>query len=64
VPLWGVLSDERSGLYFTVAAGPRQRSHARSTLSDDRSGMSFLIHLLLSVHSQSACTKGIYIIFV
>jgi hypothetical protein len=26
---WGALSDERAGLLFTVAAGPRQRSHSR-----------------------------------
>jgi hypothetical protein len=24
--LWGALSDERTGLYFVYAAGPRQRS--------------------------------------
>jgi hypothetical protein len=26
---WDVLSDERAGLSFTIAAGPRQRSHSR-----------------------------------
>jgi hypothetical protein len=26
--MWGALSDERRGLPFTVAAGPRQRSHS------------------------------------
>jgi hypothetical protein len=25
--MWGALSDERTGLPFTIAAGPRQRSH-------------------------------------
>jgi hypothetical protein len=25
---WGALSDERTGLSFTIAAGPRQRSHS------------------------------------
>jgi hypothetical protein len=25
--MWGALSDERTGLSFTIAAGPRQRSH-------------------------------------
>jgi hypothetical protein len=25
----GVLSDERTGVSFTIAAGPRQRSHSR-----------------------------------
>jgi hypothetical protein len=27
--MWGALSDERTGLSFTLAAGPRQRSHSR-----------------------------------
>jgi hypothetical protein len=27
--MWGALSDERMGLSFTIAAGPRQRSHSR-----------------------------------
>jgi hypothetical protein len=27
--IWGALSDERTGLPFTIAAGPRQRSHSR-----------------------------------
>jgi hypothetical protein len=27
--MWGALSDERTGLSFTVAAGPRQRSRSR-----------------------------------
>jgi hypothetical protein len=27
--MWGALSDERTGLLFTVAASPRQRSHSR-----------------------------------
>jgi hypothetical protein len=26
---WGALSDERTGLSFTIAAGPRQCSHSR-----------------------------------
>jgi hypothetical protein len=25
--MWGALSNERTGLSFTIAAGPRQRSH-------------------------------------
>jgi hypothetical protein len=25
--IWGALSDKRKGLSFTIAAGPRQRSH-------------------------------------
>jgi hypothetical protein len=27
--MWGALSDERTGLPFTIAAGPRQRSDFR-----------------------------------
>jgi hypothetical protein len=27
--IWGALSDERTGLPFTISAGPRQRSHSR-----------------------------------
>jgi hypothetical protein len=27
--MWGALSDERTGLSFTIAAGPRQRSHSQ-----------------------------------
>jgi hypothetical protein len=27
--MWGAFSDERTGLSFTIAAGPRQRSHSR-----------------------------------
>jgi hypothetical protein len=26
--MWGALSDERTGLSFTIAAGARQRSHS------------------------------------
>jgi hypothetical protein len=27
--MWGAFSDERTGLSFTIAAGPRQRGHFR-----------------------------------
>jgi hypothetical protein len=27
--MWGALSNERTGLSFKIAAGPRQRSHSR-----------------------------------
>jgi hypothetical protein len=27
--MWGALSDEMTGLSFTIAVGPRQRSHSR-----------------------------------
>jgi hypothetical protein len=32
---WGKISDERTGLSFTVAAGPRQRSNSRIRVSLD-----------------------------
>jgi hypothetical protein len=28
--MWGALSDERTGLSYTIAAGPHQRSHSES----------------------------------
>jgi hypothetical protein len=31
--MWGTLSDERTGLSFTISAGPRQRSHSRVRVS-------------------------------
>jgi hypothetical protein len=33
--MWCALSDERTGLSFTVAAGPRQRSHSRTRVPGD-----------------------------
>jgi hypothetical protein len=33
--MWGALSDQRTGLSFTVAAGPRQRSHSRVRVAWD-----------------------------
>jgi hypothetical protein len=27
--IWGALSDERTGLSFTIVVGPRQRNHFR-----------------------------------
>jgi hypothetical protein len=27
--MWGALSDQRTGVSFTIAAGPRQRNHSR-----------------------------------
>jgi hypothetical protein len=32
--IWGALSDERTGLSFTIAVGPRQRSHLLSQIRD------------------------------
>jgi hypothetical protein len=29
--MWGALSDKRTGLSFTTAAGPHQRSHSPTT---------------------------------
>jgi hypothetical protein len=33
--MWGALSDERTGLLFTIAAGPRQRSHSQVRVPRD-----------------------------
>jgi hypothetical protein len=33
--MWGALSDERMGLSFTIAAGPRQRSHSPVRITRD-----------------------------
>jgi hypothetical protein len=33
--MWATLSDERIGLSFIIAAGPRQRSHSRVRVSCD-----------------------------
>jgi hypothetical protein len=33
--MWGAVSDERTGLSFIVAAGPRQRSHFRVPVTWD-----------------------------
>jgi hypothetical protein len=35
--VWGALSDERADLSFTIAAGPRQRSHSRVRVLRDSS---------------------------
>jgi hypothetical protein len=40
--MWGALSDKRTGLSFTIAADPRQRSHYRVRVPWD------LDHILLS----------------
>jgi hypothetical protein len=40
--MWATLSDERKGLTFIIAAGPRQRSHSRSEFRGIRD------HILLS----------------
>jgi hypothetical protein len=57
--VWGVLSDERTGISFTVAAGPRQRTYSRVwvpcnswpyfTVSDS----SVRVTLRLAVYRQS-----------
>jgi hypothetical protein len=33
--MWGTLSDERTRLSFTIAAGPRQRSYSRVRIPRD-----------------------------
>jgi hypothetical protein len=33
--MWGTISDEGTGLLFTIAAGPRQRSHSRVRVPQD-----------------------------
>jgi hypothetical protein len=33
--MWGALSDERTGVSFTIAAGPRQRSYSRDRVPWD-----------------------------
>jgi hypothetical protein len=33
--MWGALSEERTGLTFKIAAGPRQRSHSRVRVPRD-----------------------------
>jgi hypothetical protein len=33
--MWGALSDERTGLLFTIVAGPLQRSHSRVRVLGD-----------------------------
>jgi hypothetical protein len=35
--MWDALSNERTGLSFTIAAGPRQRSHSRVRVPRDSS---------------------------
>jgi hypothetical protein len=33
--MWGAISEKRTGLPFTIIAGPRQRSHSRVRVSGD-----------------------------
>jgi hypothetical protein len=33
--MWDALSDERTALSFTIAAGPRQRSHSQVRIPRD-----------------------------
>jgi hypothetical protein len=49
--MWGALSDERTGLSFTIAAGPRQRSHSRD-------------HILLSRVRDSPNLEGQVPVFI
>jgi hypothetical protein len=48
----GALSDERTGLLFTIAAGPRQHSHSRVRVPQDYD------HILLSQIQDSPNLEG------
>jgi hypothetical protein len=50
--LWATLSDERTDLSFTIAAGPRQRSYLRSESRGTHD------HILLSQIRDSSNLKG------
>jgi hypothetical protein len=62
--MWGALSDERTGLSFTIAAGPSQRSHSRVrvpwdslpyfTVSDSRLPLSDLHSYLITCYQASS----------
>jgi hypothetical protein len=56
--MWSALSDERTGLPFTIAAGPRQRSHSRIRVPGARD------HILLSQIRDSPNLEGQVPIFV
>jgi hypothetical protein len=52
--IWGAFPDERTGLSFTTAAEPRQRSHSRGTRD----------HILLSQIRDSPNLKGQVPVFI
>jgi hypothetical protein len=48
--MWGALSDERTGLPLTNAAGPRQRSHSHACLDFMLCNCNYLyLHCAVSV---------------
>jgi hypothetical protein len=61
--MWGALSDERTGLSFTIATGPRQRSHFRvRVLWDSRSYfycLRFETYLIVASHDSQGCGGSI-----
>jgi hypothetical protein len=52
--MWGAASDERTGLSFIIAAGPRQHSHSRVQVREasDRILLSFTSLFVASYDSQ------------
>jgi hypothetical protein len=60
--MWGSLSDDRTGLSFTTAAGPLQRSHSRVRVSWDSRPYFIVLDSRLpfssppTIESQSYCT--------
>jgi hypothetical protein len=50
--MWGTLSDDRTGLSFTIAADPRQRSHSRVRVPY------FSLRLEISVFAASYVSQG------
>jgi hypothetical protein len=41
--MWGALSDDRTGLSFTISSGSRQRSHSRVRVPRLHTGLKYLI---------------------
>jgi hypothetical protein len=56
--MWGAVSDERTGLLFTIAAGPRQRSHSRVRSPGDS------YYILLSQIRDSLNLEGQVLVFI
>jgi hypothetical protein len=55
--MWGALSDYRTGLSFTIAAGPRQRSHSVVRVPWD-SGPYFTVSNSRLLFSSPPTTRG------
>jgi hypothetical protein len=56
--MWSALSDDTMGLSFTIAAGPRQRSHSRSESRGTHD------HILLSQIRDSSNLEGQILVFI